>query len=474
MMQDRPEQNSQERSRFKKSKILRIISSALIAFCLWFYVISVERTETEQSYSDVEVVLDGEAVLEERGLKIISDKDLTVKLRLNGRRSVLNSLRSSDLEVHVDLTRIYEAGKKSLSYEIVFPGDVQSSAIEVVTRDPDTITLTVADWAEKRVDLKAPQIDGTPAEGYRVGDAITQEHETVKLSGPKEVIDRIASAGVTVDVDGVSESQEVRKSFVYYDAEGNVVEDTLSVTADPEKTLVRVPILKDKTVDLHMPITIGEGVTDTEFTVDVTVNMADGSQSSFAGTLMVEDGVTTLNGAALREDEDGNIYFDLGSIIAFGSPVSVDYVTEGELPELLLQAGSGEQIFTGGDIDLQQDGVSCDVTDVMVTVTSREKITKDIPGVSIDGVDPLHTCTPKLLTVTVKGFAEDLEDVTSGNILAVLEEQVTQTGIYDVVVTVVGHPDVTVVGSYPVRIEVPVARPTVDQLVDGDGTVQET
>ena len=65
MMQNQSDKKPSKDSSFSRSKILRIITSALLAFGLWFYVISVERTETEQEYTGVEVVMDGEAVLEE-------------------------------------------------------------------------------------------------------------------------------------------------------------------------------------------------------------------------------------------------------------------------------------------------------------------------------------------------------------------------------------------------------------------------
>ncbi len=451
-MQNQSQHKGEDKARYKKSKILRMISAGLIAFCLWFYVISVERTETERSFSKVEVLLDGEAVLEERGLKIISDKDLTVDITLNGRRSILNSLRSSDIKVWVDLTRIYEAGQKSLSYEIEFPGDVQSSSVEVVKRNPDAITLTVADWATKRVELQMPQINGTPAEGYRVGDGITQEDETVVLSGPKAIIDQIEAARVVVNVEGVSESQEIRKGFVYYDSEGNVVEDTLSVTASPDKTLVHVPILKDKTVGMNMPITVGENVDNAEFSLNVTVDMDDGTQSTFDGLILVEDGQVSFDAPSLRAGEDGLIYMDLGTITAFGNPQAVNYVTDGELPDLVLN-GPFEQVYTNPQIDLQQDGVSCDVRSVTVSVTSREMEMKEIRGVDVKGIPQSAEYDP--LIVVVRGFAEDLEKVKKSDLQAVVTDKILSDGEYSVTITVAEGLNVKVVGTYTIRVKLP-------------------
>lgn len=449
-MQNQSEQKPAEKSSFRRSKVLRIITSGLLAFCLWFYVISVERTETEQEYNGVAVVLDGESVLEERGLKIISGKDATVKVKLNGRRSILNKLRSSDITVRVDVARIYEAGTKNLSYDIELPNDVQSSSVEVVSRNPDTITLTVVSWETKRVDVETPQIVGTPAPGYRVGDAIYQEHDKVNLSGPKEIIEQIHSARVVVNVEGVKESQEGRKSFVYYDAAGNQVQNTDEVTASPDKTLVRVPILKDKQVGMHLPLTFGDAANDTEFRLNVSVVLTDGNQSSFSGTVTVEDGVAVLSGEALRQNKDGELFMDLGNITAFGNSSIMGIVTEGELPSLELY-GETTLVYTNEDIDLQTDEAQCDVESVTVSVETRRKENRKIGGVVIRNLPKNASCAP--LTIQVKGFAEDLEGLDKADINAVLSESPTASGKYTVTVSIDGHPNVIVVGDYQVDIK---------------------
>ena len=462
-MQNNAEQKKPEASNFRRSKVLRIITSGLLAFCLWFYVISVERTETEQEFTGVEVVLDGEAALEDSDLKIISDKDMKVKIKLNGRRSVLNKLRSSDITVRVDLTRIHEPGTKNLPYEIEFPGDIQSSSIEVVSRNPDAITLTVVSWTTKRVDLRNPEIVGAPAQGYRVGTAITQSDEKVSLSGPKEIIDQIHTAGVVVDVDGVTETQNVRMSFCYYDEDGNQIENTDAITANPDKTSVVVPILKEKdNVKMQWPLSFGAEAEDKEFTLNVSVTMADQNTSTYSGVVLIEHGTPIFNGEPLRQTEDGKLYFDLGTITAFGK---VEYVTEAELPMLEL-TDKFESTYTREDIDLQQDGVSCDVESVTVSVTTRKKVIKTVSGVNVQNLPKGATSTP--LVIQLKGFEEDFVGVDKSDIRAVLESVPTVSGTYDVTVTIDAHPEISVVEDYQVEIKFPSVTPTIDYLSAGN------
>ncbi len=254
-----------------KSKVLTGLLSVAIAFGLWLYVITVERTQIEQTFYNVPVVFDGESVLEDRGLMITSNTERTVTLKLSGNRSDLNKLKSSDITVLVDLTRIYEAGDKTLSYDISFPGDVQNSAIEVVSRQPDSIKLTVAQWATKEIPVRIEAV-GTPAQGFKVDEVnISASPKGVDISGPKELIDQIAMGKITVDMSGAKESYEQRQKLTLCDANGNPIDTDLSkVFVGDHMILVKVPVLMEKQISLHLPIIPGGGLTEN----DVTLSMS--------------------------------------------------------------------------------------------------------------------------------------------------------------------------------------------------------
>ena len=65
------------------NKIVMILLSAVLAFSLWLYVITVVSPNSDNTYNGVSVVLQGEAVLEERGLMITTRQLPTVSLGLN-------------------------------------------------------------------------------------------------------------------------------------------------------------------------------------------------------------------------------------------------------------------------------------------------------------------------------------------------------------------------------------------------------
>ena len=446
-MQNQSTQKNAEESAFRRSKILRIVTSAVLAFCLWFYVISVERTETEQEYTGVEVVLDGESVLEENGLKIISDKDLTVTIVLNGRRSVLNRLHTSDITVRVDLTRIHESGTKNLPYEIEFPGDVQSSSIEVVSRNPDAITLTVADWETKLVSVDKIDIVGKPAEGYRIGEGVAADDESIVISGPEEIVSRIHSAGVVVNVEGAKATTSVPVSFRYYDVDGNLIQDTDDVTAKPEQTKVKVPILQEKPVDLLLPITINPDVKDVKLHLNVRVDFDNAEPRYYNATYTADNGSFSN-----IEEIDGKKVLNLGSLVVAGAGNSIiDSLTAAKLPVLdLSDKYSGDEGFlineaidgyslklTPENLDVWKNDIRCDGFSVTVEVSIEKKVEKTIEGVLIEEPTGALGYYPYMTNVILLGYEEDVESLSKADIKVYVDA------------------DVTVSGEYPIAVEIP-------------------
>ena len=293
-----------------KNKILTALLAALIAIALWAYVITVERPESENTFYYVPVVLDGENVLQDRGMMITSDTDLTVTLKLAGKRSDLNKLKSSDIAAVVDLSRITEAGDKKLTYSVSIPGD---SNIEVVSRQPEDVALTITEWAVKEIPVDLAY-EGRVSEGYYVDrQSASLEYETVTVTGPKSIISQIEQAKITLNLDDRIETISESLRYALCDAEGNPIEDVSSVTTDRGEIRVTVSIQQLKELKLVYNVLDGGGLTAT----DVTVT-ADYATITVAGST-----------AALVDLDEINLgTVDLGEV-----PESTELVLPIKLPE---------------------------------------------------------------------------------------------------------------------------------------------
>ena len=143
-----------------KSKFATFMLSLLIAFGLWVYVITVDNPEFEETYYDIPVYFQNETALTNRGLMITSENEPKITLRLKGNRSDLINLNESNINIIADLSRIYDTGTQSLSYSISYPGNVPESAITVMDKSMENITLMVERRLEKQVDV-VPIYEGT-------------------------------------------------------------------------------------------------------------------------------------------------------------------------------------------------------------------------------------------------------------------------------------------------------------------------
>ena len=136
-----------------KSKVWSLLLSVALAFGLWMYVITVVSPNSRTTISDIPVSFEGETwLLENRNLMITSGKDTTVDLEVSGNRSDLNKLNRSNVTLKVDLTKVYEAGERELTYTISYPSDVPSGAITEENRNPAGVKLVI----EKRLTQDIP------------------------------------------------------------------------------------------------------------------------------------------------------------------------------------------------------------------------------------------------------------------------------------------------------------------------------
>lgn len=262
-----------------KNKIITILLSVVLAVGLWTYVITVERPDSETTFYYVPVVLEGEEILKERGMMITSQTQKTVTLKLAGSRKDLNQLKSSDIAAVIDLSRVTEAGEKNATYSVVIPGD---AGLEVVARQPESISLSITEWATKEIPVTLELIGRVP-EGYYVDKQnATMDRRTVNVSGPKDIIAEIEQAVVKVDLEGRSEIIVEDLRYTLCDEKGSPIEDVSSVTTDAGQIRVTVSVQKLKDLTVTYDVVDGGGLkaSDVEISTQHSVITVAGSAAA--------------------------------------------------------------------------------------------------------------------------------------------------------------------------------------------------
>lgn len=278
-----------------KNKILAGLLSLAVAIGLWLYVVTFVTTGYEETFYNIPVVLQGETLLEERGLMITSNKKPTVNLKLAGERSNMMNLSSANITVTADLSRIYEPGEHGLTFTPSYPGNVPSNAISVQNRNPERILVTVEKRVTKTVDVTVAYEGALPADLIYDKENIVLDYTSVNISGPESVLAQITQARITVDLDGRNESIEEKFVYTLCDQAGKPVDAAL-VTTDVEQIGLKLKIKRFKEVKLVLNVVSGGGAT--EFTSAITIDPAtirvSGSEALLDGMDVLELGSINL------------------------------------------------------------------------------------------------------------------------------------------------------------------------------------
>ena len=257
-----------------KNKTGSILLSLVVAFFLWYYVISVVSPGSTETIYDIPVVFEGETVLtEDRGMMITSQADeVTVDLKLSGNRTDLAKVNKGNITIKVNLARVYDPGQHELTYDIIFPGDVPVGALTTELKTPETVKLTVEKRVRKPVDVRV-NFTGSAAENFMADtENRVLDYPTVRVSGPSSVVDLIDHARIDVDLTGRMESISEDFRYTLFDADGNPVNVEM-VTTDVGQVHLDVKIIRIKQIPLTMVLNYGGGALAD--TVEVNIEPAN-------------------------------------------------------------------------------------------------------------------------------------------------------------------------------------------------------
>lgn len=251
-----------------KNKFTSILLSVVIAFGIWLYVITSVSPNSEDTYYNIPVVMEGESILNERGLMITSTSTTTVSLHLAGTRADLSKINPGNITVKADLSKIYEPGQKiKLEYDIDYPGDVPKNAFEELSRSE--IYVNVEKRVNKEVQVEVQYV-GTRSEDYLYDtENALLDYETVNVIGPASVADLIDRAVISVDLTDKVESLSESYRYTLCDKEGNPV-DAAEITTNVDAVRLELRIQRIKELKLEANVVYGGGATDQNTTVEVT------------------------------------------------------------------------------------------------------------------------------------------------------------------------------------------------------------
>lgn len=406
-----------------ESQAVSVLLSFLIALLLWLYVTGTEGVTTEKTFHGVKVNFKGtEELAEANGLLVTGADVNSINLTLSGLRRDIALLSESNLAVTVDLTAVKSEGYYELSYSISYPDGAKAENYSSVHGNPDTVAVTVDRMAQKKVDV-CGAFTGSAADGYMVQEKLIFDPLTVKVSGPKALVDQVDCAWVSITREGVDTSLSYMTSFTLLNTEGEPLENT-GLTLDVDEVQVTMNVLLTKTVTLKAAIIPGGGATEDDVLVRVNPTSI------------------TLAGSAETLDAVNQIVIDTVKL----ATVNPLY----EAKELLIPIPNDTFNLSG----ITTANVTVEIQNLTTTTYAVDKeavVFTNIP----EGFTP--ECITESLPVLLRGSAEDMAKVALSNIRIVVDlaDATAAAGInpYNAKISIDGFPDVGAVGEYKLYVQ---------------------
>lgn len=360
----------------EKNRLVVPIICLLLSIGLWVYITNVENKTRSTEISKIPVELVNLDALTSSKLALTPNQEFYVTLKVEGNTNDINKIKKSDFKVQVDLSEY--AWKKG---ENKVPVSIVDYPITVSIRSTSnlTISINIEDMIEKTMPITS-NIKVMPKSGYFVSKP-TINPEEVKISGAESAVNSVSKLVVTDTKEDVHEDIVEDYGIKAIDEGGNEV---LGANLSVKTARVEVKVSKGKSVSVNIA-TIGQ------LSNGIKLKSIDSSRKSveILGPKEILDTIDQLS----------------------TTPVDLSTITGNKEVNLSLVLPQGVSIVQGEEV-------------VTARINVISMITKDFSiKLNISGANQGIKVLPNKenIKVTIKGYQDEIENVTVDNILATLD-----------------------------------------------------
>ena len=401
-----------------------------LALAVWISAVtSADPDETRTLPAPVQVDTIGQA----SNLVLNSDIPKEVEVTLRAPRSVWDLIDSDPQLVRVilDLSGL-SSGEHTMDLQI----QIDARPIQIISVSPRTITFTLEPLTTESVNVDL-SISGEAAVGYQMGE-ISYEPLEVSVSGAESQVEKVARARVSVDLNGIRENFDDSLPVEVLDDNGEVVKD---VTVSPSEIQVTFPIsqqggYRDVAVKVSIIGRVASGYRLTDLSVfppvvtvystdpelvsslpgivetqpldlqsaqddintRLTLNLPPGVSIIGEQTVLVQAGVSPIEGSVTLSGELIEIVGLESGLTAQTSPISVDVILSGPLPlldTLTRQSVRATVDLTGLSAGTYQISPKVEILISNIIVESILPNTVEVVVTSLNPSTPTPSPTPK-------------------------------------------------------------------------------
>lgn len=222
--------------------------SVLLAFVLWFMVVTIENPPKDQTFKNIPVVLLNTKLLEDENkvYEILENSNVVKSVTLFGPRDVLSNISPSDIVAEADLNDLTATDTVAIKFSVPLYSEIKSTNI---TGSTSVVKLSIEDKKTKNIEIKVNK-KGDVAKNYMI-DQVQPNPNRISISGPESKVSEVSYAAATVDVTDRKEQLTTREKIQLFDKDDNLISDT-AIEMNVESVSISVNILATK----EIPVTV--------------------------------------------------------------------------------------------------------------------------------------------------------------------------------------------------------------------------
>lgn len=215
-----------------KLKIISLLSSAT----LWLYVIAIVNPSSTSSIENLPVNISNTVELSENNLILSSDSKPTVNVTLEGKISDLRRLKKENIRASIEIQNPSE-GKNEATINLSVPNNVNYSLEE------DTIIVQLEKTISKEYNISLE----LPSDKDELDYKVVKNINSVKVSGPRSVINRVNSVVATIKEDSFELNKSIGVQLKAVDIKGDIVEN-----ATLENSIIQIKLNKIEQKEVYV------------------------------------------------------------------------------------------------------------------------------------------------------------------------------------------------------------------------------
>ncbi len=370
--------------------------SVIFAILLWYYVIGIQGPIITRTFKVPITPINLES-----GVFIVNNPGF-VNVTAEGSSKIILGVKPNDFTALVNL-----AGKEEGEFYIPVEVKPPASSIKVKSVSPEKVKISL----EKITSMNLPIIvkfTGTPDKNFMPAEPIITPNK-VQIIGPSSKLKLVKSAVVNVDLTGIN-SNTTLVLPIQIETEQNA--NVADIQVNPSSCVVKV-LEKNPLVSKTVPIV--PDITGTPF------------QGFGVKSITVQPTAITVEGKL--SDLNNVDFVNTSQIDITGLTSEKKFTVNFSIPDGIKIVGKN----------------SCSVD---VFVEPLKSIVIDVPvNVSYNAIKYDIKINTKTVKVMLRGFAEDLDNISSDTITAEVNVMSFTPGQYTVPVVVKGLPENTVIAT---------------------------